>query len=235
MTFGQVLLVGCLLAGGMAGVLIPAWIARLPEPDLPEGETKPLYTQLAAWPPLHVLTTICTAFAAPILAWRLGFDPVLPAVLFTVLVGVLVSYVDIRVKLIPNAVVLPSYPVVAVLLLIAALATGRWDRLLWAALGGAALWGFFALLELIYPAGLGFGDVKLAGLLGLTLGWFGLAHLVVGVFGAFVLGGLTSLGLIAAKRAGRKTAIPFGPFLVGGWFVALLAAGDLARWYVSYR
>lgn len=231
----MVLLVGCVLAGGMAGALIPSWIARLPEPDLPDGETKVPYTQLAAWPHLHLVAILCTAFGATFLVWRLGLDPALPAVLYTVVVGVLVSYVDIRVKLIPNAIVLPSYPVVAVLLLVAALASGRWDRLLWAALGGAALWGFFALLELIYPAGLGFGDVKLAGLLGLTLGWYALAHLVVATFGAFVLGGLTSLVLMAAKRAGRKTAIPFGPFLVGGWFVALLAAGELARWYLSYR
>jgi leader peptidase (prepilin peptidase)/N-methyltransferase len=232
---GTVLLIGCVLAGGMAGVLIPGWIARLPEPDLPEGETKLPYEQLAAWPPLHVVTTVCTAFAAPILLVRLGLDPVLPAVLYTVVVGVLLAYVDIRVKLLPNAVILPSYPVVAFLLALAALASSRWDRLLWAAIGGAVLWGFFALLELVYPAGLGFGDVKLAGLLGLTLGWYGLAHLVVGVFGAFVLGGLTSLVLLAAKRAGRKTAIPFGPFLVGGWFVALLAAGELARWYLGNR
>lgn len=235
MTVGLVVLVGCVLAGGMSGALIPAWIARLPEPDLPDGETKVPYEQLAVWPHLHLVSILCTAFAAAILTWRLGLDPVLPAILYTVFVGVLVSYVDLRVKLLPNAVVLPSYPVVAVLLLIAAFATGGWDRLLWAGLGGAGLWGFFALLELIYPAGLGFGDVKLAGLLGLTLGWYGLAHLVVGLFGAFVLGGLTSLGLMAARRAGRKTAIPFGPFLVGGWFVALLVAGELARWYLGNR
>ncbi len=78
------------------------------------------------------------------------------------------------------------------------------------------------MLFLINPNGMGFGDVKLALALGAVLGWYGWGVLLLGTFAGFLLASLYGVALVAARRAGRKTAIPFGPFLLGGAFVGVL-------------
>ena len=80
---------------------------------------------------------------------------------------------------------------------------------------------------------MGFGDVKLAGVLGLYLGWLGWTELVVGAFASFLLGGLADLALMATGRAGRKSHLPFGPYMLLGALLAILAAGPLAQAYVA--
>ncbi len=102
-----------------------------------------------------------------------------------------------------------------------------------AAIGGAALYAFYFLLLLVYPRGMGFGDVKLAGLLGMYLGWLGWGQLAVGAFLGFLLGGLVGGGLMAARRATRKSAIPFGPFMIAGAYVAVLVGAGLADLYLN--
>ena len=245
MTIADTLLVpGCVALGGVAGALLPAWVARLPEPvpDTVAAEAAPVevdveiktpYAELARWSHLPLAGGVLLALCWGLLAWRLGPDLVLPAVLYLAVAGVLLGYVDLRVRLLPNAVVLPSYLVVAGLLTFAALLSGRWTDLAWALAGGAALWGFLAFLRILAPAGMGGGDVKLGGLLGLCLGWFGLAYVLVGALLAFVLGGLVSLALILTKRARLKSAIPFGPFLLAGFLLAVLSGGDLVGWYLG--
>ncbi len=93
------------------------------------------------------------------------------------------------------------------------------------------LFAVYFALAFAYPGGMGFGDVKLAGLLGLFLGWLSWGSVVVATFGAFLLGGIVGVALIAARRAGRKSAIPFGPFMVAGAFVAVFFAGAASDWY----
>ena len=78
------------------------------------------------------------------------------------------------------------------------------------------------MLFLISPNGMGFGDVKLALGLGAVLGWYGWGSVVLGTFAGFLFGGLYGLALVVARRAGRRTSIPFGPFLIAGAFVGLL-------------
>ncbi len=86
-----------------------------------------------------------------------------------------------------------------------------------ALIGMAALYAFYFVLAFIYPAGMGFGDVKLAGVLGLYLGWLGWAELVVGGFLGFLLRRCGRPGLLMpVRRAGRKSQIPFGPFMLAG-------------------
>jgi leader peptidase (prepilin peptidase)/N-methyltransferase len=80
---------------------------------------------------------------------------------------------------------------------------------------------------------MGFGDVKLAGVLGLYLGWLGWAPLAVGTLAAFLLGGIVGVALMAGGRAGRKTALPFGPSMLAGALIALFAAAPIADWYTS--
>src|SRR5262249_57512180 len=102
---------------------------------------------------------------------------------------------------------------------------GGGRRFLSALAGLAAAWLFFALLALIHPGGLGWGDVKLSGVLGLYLGWLGAAALAVGLLGAFVLAALAGLGLFAAWEAARKSLLPFGPLILASARARIAATG----------
>lgn len=229
-----VLIAVCALLGGIGGVLVPAVVRRLPEPRLEPGEEKVPYVELVRWRYLPLVTGVVAAVPAGLAAWRLGPEPILPAVVYLWVLGVALGYVDLRVHRLPNRLVLPSYPVMAVLVTLGALGSGAWGSLLAAAIGAAALWGAFFVLMAIYPAGMGFGDVKLAGLIGAALGWLGAGPTVVGLLAAFVYGGLSGLALIVFRRAGRKSAIPFGPFLLLGFWTAVMVGESLTEWYVGF-
>lgn len=174
-----------------------------------------------------------TAVVFVLLALRIGLEPELVAFLYLGAVGVALALIDIDVKRLPNVIVLPSYLVAGVLLAIAAVIDGAWEDLLRSVLGMAALYGFYFLLALVYPKGMGFGDVKLAGLLGLYLGWLGWAEVVTGGFLGFLFGGVGGVLLIAVRRAGRKSMIPFGPYMLAGALVAILWGGALADLYLD--
>jgi len=130
--------------------------------------------------------------------------------------GLVLSVIDARTHRLPNRIVLPSYPVAAVLLAAAAGLAGEWHRVLGMVVGCAVLWAGFELLHLLNRRGLGFGDVKLAGLLGIYLGFAGWQELWWGPCFAVLLGGLWSLGLVLTGRAGLGSAVAFGPFLILG-------------------
>jgi leader peptidase (prepilin peptidase)/N-methyltransferase len=183
--------------------------------------------------PRYPLVELATAAVFVLLAARIGLEPELPAFLYLGAVGVALALIDIDVKRLPNAIVLPSYPVAGVLLGVAALVEGEVSALLRAGLGAAALFGFYFLLAFIYPAGMGFGDVKLAGVLGLYLGWLGWAEVVTGGFLGFLFGGVVGVLLMALNRAGRKSQIPFGPYMLLGALAAVLWGGALADFYLD--
>jgi leader peptidase (prepilin peptidase) / N-methyltransferase len=170
------------------------------------------------------------AFAA-VAAWA-GLSWLLPALLYLAAISIALTMIDLELRRLPNAIVLPSYPVAAVLLTLAALAQGEPGRLVGAAIAGASLYAFYFLLLLVYPRGMGFGDVKLAGVLGLYLGWFGWEYAVCGAFFGFLLGGVFGLLLMVLGRAGRKTLIPFGPYMIVGAWLALIWAEPVADWYL---
>jgi leader peptidase (prepilin peptidase)/N-methyltransferase len=174
-----------------------------------------------------------TAAVFVALAARIGPEPELPAYLYLGAVGVALALIDLDVKRLPNAIVLPSYVVGVVLLGGAALVDGDLWAFLRALLGMAALFGFYLVLALVYPAGMGFGDVKLAGVLGLYLGWLGWAEVVAGGFLGFLFGGVVGAALMAAHRAGRRSQIPFGPFMIAGALVAILWGRALADLYLD--
>jgi leader peptidase (prepilin peptidase)/N-methyltransferase len=181
------------------------------------------------YPAVELLTALL--FAA--IAWQFGATWELPAYLYLAAIGVALTFIDLDTKRLPNAIVLPSYVVAAVLLALPALLDSQWDNYLGALLGGVALFAFYFVLAFIYPAGMGFGDVKLAGVLGMYLGWLGWGAVIVGGFLGFLLGGLVGGALMVARRAGRKSAIPFGPFMVAGALVAVFAGPAIADWYTS--
>ena len=97
----------------------------------------------------------------------------------------------------------------------------------------AALWLAYLAMALTYPGGMGFGDVKLAGVLGLYLAWISWGALAVGAFAAFLLGGLFSIGLIIARKAGRKSGIPFGPWMLAGAWVGIFFGETIASGYLT--
>jgi leader peptidase (prepilin peptidase)/N-methyltransferase len=146
----------------------------------------------------------------------------LPAYLYLAVVGSLLAYVDIAVKRLPDPFTLPTYLIGPALLGIAVLTGGHPVRLGHAFLGLAVLWALYAVQHLAAPGTIGWGDVKLAGVLGLYLGWLGAPAWWLGVLAGFVLGGLYAAGLLIARRGTRKTELPFGPFMLAGAMIGIL-------------
>jgi leader peptidase (prepilin peptidase) / N-methyltransferase len=164
----------------------------------------------------------------------LRMDPwAVPAFAYLAAVGVALALIDLDTHRLPDVIVLPSYAVLAVLLTVASAGTGDWSALLRAGIGGVALWTLYFAMVVAYPRGMGFGDVKLAGLLGGCLAWLGWGPFAVGSFGAFLLGGLFSLGLLATGRASRGSGIPFGPWMIAGAAVGIAAGAPLWDAYLG--
>jgi leader peptidase (prepilin peptidase)/N-methyltransferase len=155
------------------------------------------------------------------------------AFLYLAAISVALSIIDIEKHRLPKAIVLPGYAVGAVLLGTAAVLEGDWVGLGRMAAGSGILFGFYFLLAFISPRGMGMGDVKLAGVLGLFLGSLGWGQLAVGAGAAFVLGGLFSIILLITRRVGRKGGIPFGPWMLLGAWVGVFAGTAIAGGYLS--
>ena len=136
--------------------------------------------------------------------------------------ALVLSIIDIRTHRLPDRLVLPAYPIAGTLLLVAALAAGHPDHARTAVGGALVLFALYWLLWALYPQGMGFGDVKLAGVLGLFLGFLGLGHVVVGAAAGFVVGGLWGMVVMASGRGTAKTAIPFGPAMLAGTFAVMV-------------
>lgn len=222
------------LLGIVAGAYVTALVPRAvgEEPLLRPLPTLPRPVRDLPWGDAGVPLFTATAFGA--LALRFGPSPVLPAYLYLAAASVALAVVDIRTRRLPDAITLPSYPLGLALLGGAApfVAQG-WTRFVYAVIGLAVLYVCYLMLFLIYPRGMGFGDVKLAGILGLYLGWLGLDVLFVGAFLGFLLGGAYGLVAVLAGRATRKTAIPFGPFMIAGALLGVLVGDRIAGLYLS--
>ncbi|MDG9703074.1 A24 family peptidase [Streptomyces sp. DH37] len=170
--------------------------------------------------PVAVTAVVCALVAAAV-----GARPELGVWLLLAPFAVLLAVVDRSVRRLPDVVTLPLAAGSAALLGVAALlpgAGGSWPRAL---LGGVVLGGAYLVLFLVNPRGMGFGDVKLALPLGVVLGWYGWGTLLAGAFAGFALGAVYGLSLVAVRGAGRKEAMPFGPFMVAGALVGLLLGG----------
>ena len=209
------------VAGGVVGVLLAPWLAAVtvrlaardstvaPSPTRVAGTALAAAAALAAGP---ALTGIRPAAGA--LAWFGG-------------AAVVLAGVDLASHRLPDRVTYPAAVVCAALLLVDAAVTGTGPALLRAAVAAVVTLAVAAAARLVSPAGFGLGDVKLLGLLGLVLGWAGWGVLMAAVFLGFLAGALGSLVLMAVGRAGWRTAVPFGPPLLAGAYVALALAGPL--------
>ncbi len=205
------------LASGVAVARVPwrEWITE-PTENADDAGAEDTGSGLARWlAPLGALIS-------GVLAQVTGARPELVVWLLLVPVGMLLARIDLAVRRLPDVLTLPTAVGTAVALGGAALVPGHegsWPRAL---LGGVVLGAGYFVLLLINPAGMGFGDVKLAPTLGLALGWYGWPVLFAGTFLAFGLGAVTGIVLMAARRAGRKTALSFGPFMLVGALGGLL-------------
>ncbi|MDL4772201.1 MULTISPECIES: prepilin peptidase [Thermomonosporaceae] len=163
------------------------------------------------------------AAACGVLGWRFGPAPVLVALLYLAAVGTLLAFVDAAVKRLPDRFTLPSYGIGAALLALAVPFTDDGLRRFGYALAGmAALWLIYLVQHWLVPRGMGAGDVKLSGVLGLYLGWFGSSTWVAGMLLGFVLGGVAGTARLIVRR--ERSTIPFGPYMLAGALLALLFA-----------
>nr|WP_202467926.1 A24 family peptidase [Streptomyces sp. SID8378] len=206
----------------------PAQEAPAPEPRASPAQEAPAPEPQAAPAPPPLVTTAPPAYApgtlAPLvtvlvcvaLAAATGARPELVGWLVMVPVAVLLAVVDRRVHRLPDVLTLPLAAAAVLLLGGAALLPGHAGSWTSGLLGGLALGGFYLLLFLINPNGMGFGDVKLALALGVALGWYGWTVLFLGGFAGFLFGAAYGLALVLLRRAGRRTGIPFGPFMAAG-------------------
>ena len=244
---------------GLLGLLVPRLVAAVPEPapkdepapqdepaeDAADGalehapvevarpaeEPKPLYADLAARPRLGLLAGLVSLVSGALVGAATGWD--WPLVWLVPLVPVLValSYIDWHTRLLPRLVVLPATLLAAVAVVAVGLATDERDALVRALVAMVAVRSFFWLLWFVRSAGMGFGDVRLAALVGLVLGWVGWGTVAIGVwvgFVAFAVPGLL-LAVVRRDRSLLKQAFPFGPFMALGALVGLVWGPALSR------
>jgi leader peptidase (prepilin peptidase)/N-methyltransferase len=146
-------------------------------------------------------------------------------------ISVALALIDLDTKTLPNRIVLPALVTGILLLTASSLLVGDTAQLGRAAIGMVALFLLYYLLA-VFTGGMGFGDVKLAAVVGLYLAWLGWGQLAVGALAAFVLGGVFGIVLILARKAKRKTAIPFGPWILAGAWIGVFAGQPIWNAYL---
>lgn len=220
-------IVAAVLSGAL-GLLVPRLIASVPEPAEP-ADDKESYAEIAgraglAWKAALICTVIGALIGGAVgLGWPLLFlVPLVP-------VGAALALIDWRTRLLPTRIIAPTYAVLVPLVVVAALASGEPRLLVRAAIGWALMGGLYVLLWLIYPAGMGYGDVRLSGILGIVLGYLGVGELALGAWSAFLLGGLGGVVLVSLKVIDRKHN-PFGPWMLIGALVGIVAGPSFAVW-----
>ncbi|HXP19688.1 MAG TPA: A24 family peptidase [Streptosporangiaceae bacterium] len=227
------------IAGLPAGTVLRGPVFRL---SVPSGEPERSACQNCAAPvpawialrcrycgsefgPLVALELVTAAVLALLLA-RFGDQPEFGAFALLGVVGVALAVIDAAVQRLPDLLTLPAYPAIAILLGAAAITEHDTGALARALLGSLALAGGYLLLALLRAGQLGGGDIKLALLVGLALGWLGWGTLFIGASLGFVLAAVVGLALLARRRVTLQSAISFGPYLLGGALLAILASGQ---------
>jgi len=174
---------------------------------------------------------LATGVVFALLAWHYGLSPALGIMIFYACLFIVVSVIDLEHGLILNKVVYPSMVVALLLALISRPWLTQWivSGIANAAIGGAIGFALFLLIALISRGGMGWGDVKLAGLIGLATG-FPLVFL--SVIMAAILGGMVAVVMVITKKRQRRQTIPFGPFLAVAAMITLLWGSNILEWYL---
>ena len=218
MEVSRPVLVGVVL---LVAVLLGPWLARV---------AVRLAARNDAAVPSAARIGVMTALLAGLLAGSVelsGLRPATAALAWAAGAAVVLGAVDLAVHRLPDRVTYPAAAVCVAAFLVDAVVLGSWGALARALAAGAAAFAVATAVRVLAPDGFGFGDVKLLGLLGLVLGWFGWGVLMAGVFLGLLTGAMVSLGLLATRRVGWRTAIPFGPPLLVG-AVLVLALGSVS-------
>jgi leader peptidase (prepilin peptidase) / N-methyltransferase len=165
-------------------------------------------------------TVIAGLVIEVVVVWRFGWSPPIAPYSYLAVAGAVVCATDLATRRVPNRVVLPAYPITAALLAVASAPSGLWWPLARAGISAALLGGFYLALGLAFPAGMGFGDVKWAGVLGAYLGWLDWSAVVTGTLVAFLV---ATVAVVAIRLVGRRgPTLPMAPFMTFGALVTVL-------------
>jgi leader peptidase (prepilin peptidase) / N-methyltransferase len=193
------------------------------------GKCRTCHTKISArYPFVEALTAVLWM----LVGWRFSDSWALPAYLAFTAFLVALSGIDLDTFKLPRRIIYLGGAVGVVLLTVATFLEpvdpdGRWMPLGKAALGAVLAFAFFFLIHVASPRAMGFGDVRLSAYLGWHLGWLGLLYVPVGLFLGFLLGAVVGVALMLQKKAGRKTAIPFGPYMAAGALIAVLVGSRI--------
>lgn len=239
----------CLVVCGALGWFVPPLIGRLPEPEPEQGQepatmtdagertlferslparatTKERYADLAALPHLAVAMAMATAAVGAVIGLALGLTGALLYLVPLVPIGVALLVIDWRTTLLPNRIIHPTYGLLAVLVPLAALVDRDLDSLYRAGWGWLVIGGWFWILWFLLHAW-GFGDVRLSRVLGPALGYLGWSQMLMGLALMLLVGALGGLAVAFARRS-LKVRVPYGPWMIVGAFLAVVAGPWLA-------
>jgi len=206
--------------GGAVTLAVSPYLARISRTVADRDDSRwwrgaaPSRRRLAITAVVAAVLGACAGYAA-------GWSAALPAFLAFAVLATPLVVVDAQAHRLPDRLVLPAAVCALGLLAVAAAVRGDWPALGRAAVGGAIVFAVFFLVALASPSSLGYGDVKLAGVIAVYLGWLGWGHVFYGVFAGFVLGAVVAMAMLASRRASLKSDIALGPALIAG---ALLVA-----------
>ena len=217
--------------GALGGLLVPRIIAWLPEPAQPAAD-KQTYADIARSPGLGLRGALLSGVAGAGVGAAVGWSWALTFLLYLCVMGSALAVIDWRTRLLPTKLVAPSYVAVGALVLLAGGLERSGDDLLRSLWGWLAAGGVFWLMWRIYPRGMGYGDVRLAGVLGIALGYLGWGELLLGVYAGFLLGAVVGTLLSLLRLVDRK-AYPFGPFMLLGAWVGVLFGPGVAALYLG--
>jgi leader peptidase (prepilin peptidase)/N-methyltransferase len=167
------------------------------------------------------------------IGWRFGVSWTGAAEALLAAGLVALGLIDLDHMLLPRKVVYSTLGLVGAVLLAGSFAGGQWRRLGVALLCAAVPFALFFAINYVAPHALGFGDVRLAFLIGFGLGWLGAAYAFLGFLEASLLGAFVGIGLMAAGKAGRRTLVPFGTFLAAGALLTILLGSPVVNWYLG--
>lgn len=206
------------VVAALVGALGPVVLRRLPEPPEPDDD-KPLYADLARTRRLAPLLAVAAALMAGLVAWRIDNVELLPVWVLVAGVGAWLAFVDARTRLLPYAIVAPTYVLTLALVGLGALLLQDLDVLVHALVANVVVFAVFRLMHWFggrfFGGAFGYGDVRLSGVLALALGALGSSEVLVGTYAGFVLGAVVGV-LLSRLRLIDPTSYAFGPYMIVG-------------------
>ncbi|MCW2759235.1 MAG: peptidase prepilin type [Nocardioidaceae bacterium] len=225
----------CGALAGLAGWFVPRLVAAVPEPepdDPPREPPKTLYVDVAAAPGLASRAAAASAAIGVVVGAWVGWDWALLFLVPWAPFGVALSVIDWRTRLLPTWLLAPAYPVTIALVVLAGVLSQDWADLRRAFFGWLVLGGYYVVLWLISPRMMGYGDVRLAGLLGIMLGFLGWGEVVVGLFAPFFVFGIP-VALTSLVKRRRPVGVPFGPAMLLAALLTVAIGGPIGHWYAE--